>query len=141
MYTGDDCMQLGFYFPTNNPLGNRVNKKIVICNTTDMDIEGCYVHNVFNKLSNNSLSNSMLSRMRDVLIRIYKFVEGSTYMELLTSTGDLRRIELPLKIRLEYEQSKDKTILYRHALYYEGLESYTPLTYNNEMNKICPIKI
>ena len=141
IYTGDECMQLGFYFPTNNPLGNCVNNKIVICNLTDMDIEGYYVHDIFNKLSNKLLSNNVLSRMRDALIRIYRFVEGSTYMELLTSTGDLRRIELPLKIRSEYEESKDKAVLYRYALYYEGLASYTPLTYDIETNKICSIKI
>ena len=141
IYTGDDCIQLGFYFPTNNPLGNCVNRKVVICVTTDADIKGRYVHDVFNEVSNNALSSSMLSNMRDSLIRIYKYQEGSMFMELLTSTGELCRIDLPLKVLSEYEESKDKTVLYRHGLYWEGLNGYTLLKYDTDTHTIQTVKI
>jgi hypothetical protein len=121
MYSGTECIQASYYFPTSNALGNMVNGSSAVCVFTDKSTENKPLHIMFNELTDNAIPLEKLVKTRDLFIRVYKIDESAEYIESVNLLGESERIYLPHRLVVNGTSEINKTELFKYALNQEGL--------------------
>ena len=136
MYTGSECIQLSFVFPTINTKGNGVRNFIALCLFTEEDISDKPFQELIEKYTNKHITVHQLTRNRNLLIRIYKYYNGDHYLGSLDTMGHIRTIYLPRTIYEKYTDITNKLDVCKYALSSEGIDADHIYGYNTDTNRI-----
>lgn len=136
MYTGSECIQLSFYFQTVNTKGNSVLNFMALCLFTEDDISKKHLPELVEKYTNKRITVQQLTRMRNLLVRVYRYHKGDSYLSSLDTMGNVRFIYLPITLYEKYTDMANRREVCKYALVSEGIDTDRIYGYDMNSNRI-----